>query len=319
MTKSVDNDANAGRQPETENPSTPREDHRLRLAAQYCKAGFRLLPTLDKFPPKGFLWGTLASSDLDAVRRWLLRWPECDLAIALPAHVVVVDVDVRRNRLDQLLEVAGVHPDQIDTIQAITNGGWHLWFLCDGHRFLNKHSKQYDGIETKTGGGYVVVPPAPGRRWVAGKRTMLAAPEWLKALFPYREPPPVAPTKTTAAHTPYGRKTLDKLCLRIETAPNGTQDDTRVQLAYVVGQYIAGGEMEENDAIERVLSAAAAQPTYRRPWNWKSVRKYTLRAVEKGMRRPRSWATEWAKEMEEVDAILAALDEAARRMMERER
>jgi hypothetical protein len=292
------------------------EDHRLRLAAQYCNAGFRLLPTLDKFPPRGFRWGTLASSDLDQVRRWLTIWPECDLAIALPAHVVVLDIDTRRNGLDQFLEVAGSHPDQIDAIQAVTRGGWHLWFLSDGHKFLNKHCREYDGLETKTDGGYVVVPPAPGRRWVAGKRTMPPAPEWLKQLFPYREPPPVAPTKTAGAHTPYGAKTLDKLCLRIATAPRGEQDNTRTQLAFIVGQYVGGGEMEERDAYERVLQAARAAPTGT-DRNALRKEKYLRRNFCKGMLHPRSWGTEWGEgAAKALDEMARKLDEAAKRDMD---
>ena len=117
-----------------------------------------------------------------------------------------------------------------------------MWFLSDGHGFQNKHSKQYDGIETKTGGGYVVVPPAPGRHWIAGKRTTLPAPEWLKELFPRHEPPPVAPTKTTTAHTPYGQKTLDRLTLRIAAAPRGEQDDTRTRLAFTIGHTLAAAK-----------------------------------------------------------------------------
>ena len=205
-------------------------------------------------------------------------------------------------------------PDQIDTIQAVTSGGWHLWFLSDGHGFQNKHSKQYDGIETKTGGGYVVVPPAPGRRWLDGKRTMLPAPEWLKELFPRHEPPPVAPTKTTTAHTPYGQKTLDRLTLRIAAAPRGEQDNTRTRLAYTIGQFVAGGEIEAEDGWAQIVTAARAAPT---GIDRNALRKerYLRRSFEAGMRSPRSWATEWNA----LDAMTATLDAAAMREMTDER
>ena len=227
---------------------------------------------------------------------------------------MVVDIDKRRNGLDQFLSVAGARPDQINTIQAVTNGGWHLWFLSDGHGFQNKHSKQYDGIETKTGGGYVVVPPAPGRHWIAGKRTMLPAPEWLKELFPRHEPPPVAPTKTTTAHTPYGQKTLDRLTLRIAAAPRGEQDDTRTRLAFTIGQYVGGGEIEAEDGWTQIVAAARAAPT---GIDRNALRKerYLRRSFEAGMRAPRSWATEW----NDLDAMAATLEAAAMREMANER
>ena len=289
---------------------------RLRFAAHYCEHGFRLLPTLNKFPPAGFKWGTLASSDLAVVRNWLEIWPECDLAIALPAHVVVVDLDVRdgRDGFEQFIRLSGVHPDAIDTIQAITpSQGRHMWFDAGEWRFPNcvgdaATRRGHPGMETKTGGGYVIVPPAPGRRWLAGKRPMLATPEWLRELFPRREPPPVAPARTARAHTPFGQKTLDRHTLRIATASKGVQDNTRTRFAYVIGQYVGGGEIEAEDGWRQIVLAARAAPTGI-DRNALRKEKYLRRSFEAGMRSPRSWATEWS----ELDAAAAKLDAAAAR------
>jgi hypothetical protein len=305
-----------------DNPTEIAPDKRLTFAANYCNAGFRLLPTLDKFPPKGFMWGTAASSDLAVVRRWLDIWPECDLAIALPPHIVVVDLDVRdgRDGFQQFIRIAGSHPDDVNTIQAITqSGGRHVWFDADDWRFPNcvgdaATRRGHPGLETKTSGGYVVVPPAPGRHWIAGKRTMLPAPESLKELFPRHEPTPVAPARTARAHTPYGQKTLDRLTLRIATTPRGEQDNTRTRLAYTIGQYVGGGEIEAEDGWTQILIAARAAPTGI-DRNALRKEKYLRRSFEQGMRSPRSWATEWNA----LDAMAATLDAAAEREMADER
>jgi hypothetical protein len=264
MTKDVDSAGSDGRHPENENPSSAGEDHRLRFAARYCARGFRLLPTIDKFPPKGFLWGTAASSDLGRVRQFLEAWPECDLAVALSSDVVVVDLDVRdgRDGFEHYLRFSGEHPDLTDTIQAITrSGGRHVWFDANGHRFMNcvgnaAVRRGHPGLEIKSKGGYVVVPPARGRHWIADKRAMLKAPEWLVELFPYHEPPPLAPSRTATAHTPYGLKILDRLCLKVATTAKGAQDDTRVNVAFVIGQFVGGGEIERHDGLARLIDAA---------------------------------------------------------------
>jgi hypothetical protein len=291
-------------------------DTRLTFAARYCERGFRLLPTLNKFPPRGFLWSKRASSDLDQVRQWLTIWPECELAIALPKHVVVVDLDVRdgRDGFEHYARLAGIHPDNTDTIQDVTpSGGRHLWFDTDGCHFPNCNGstatrRGHPGLEAKTLGGYVVVPPAPGRHWIDGKRTMQPVPEWLKQLFPYREPPPVAPMKIARAHTPYGQKTLDRLKLRIATAPRGEQDDTRARFAYTIGQFVGGGEIEDEDAWAQIIAAARAAPTGI-DRNALRKEKYMRRSYENGMRSPRSWETEWGEEAAKaMDAAVAAFD-----------
>jgi hypothetical protein len=291
-------------------------ERRLIFAQRYCARGFRLLPTIDKYPPAGFKWGKHATTELAVIADWCRRWPRMDLAVALPSTVVVVDLDVRdgRDGFGVFTGLADVHADEVATIQAVTSsGGRHLWFDADGHAFRNDKLKKRDGtpagFELKTVGGYVVVPPAPGRYWLPGS-SMLKAPDWLKELFPVRAPIPIAPAKAARAHTPYGRMTLDRLCLRIALARKGEQDDTRTQLAFIIGSYLGGGELEAEDAWTQVVAAARAAET---GTDANALRKETClrRAFERGMSRPRSQESDWG------ESAIKALDAAHEREMGR--
>jgi hypothetical protein len=190
----------------------------------------------------------------------------------VPARYVVVDVDVKDGKrgFADFERLAGVHPDDLETSQATTpSGGRHVWFDTDGYRhFRNTVGEIAAGLDTKTfrlprdddptdkgGHGMVVVPPAPGRRWLNNHRPM-PAPEWLKALFVPRMSLPQAPFATTATHTTQGLIALRSLTDKIRNAPVGGRDKARNLFAYTVGGLVGGGELEESDAWDAVLQAA---------------------------------------------------------------
>jgi hypothetical protein len=281
-------------------------------------AGFRLLPIVDivrKTPPGGFKWGERASSDFATVQGFLRSWPWAYFAVALSAEMVVVDLDVKddRNGFAEFERRAGKHPDEIDTIQATTpSHGRHLFFDRDGHRFGNcsgDNAKQrgHPGLETKTLGGYVLVPPAPGRHWLAGKRTMAPAPAWLKELFPIRKPPPVAPAKTTTTTTIWGMSLLLRMYRRIAEADIGCRDNTANQSAFITAQYVAGGDISDEDARDWIRKAIWDQSAVGQKF---SKEKYFARVMksgyQKGLTQPRSRETDLRSE----EALERALDEA---------
>jgi hypothetical protein len=251
------------------------QDERSWHAANYCRDGLRLLPTINKFPPRGFKWKERASSDYATVKRWLQQWPGCDLAVALPAHIVVVDLDPREkcNGYEQLLRIAQVRPDDIDTIQYTTrSGGRHLWFDADGHTFSNRTGRAalaagHPGLDIKTEVGYVVVPPAVGRRWLPRDYTRAPAPSWLKQLFPEQQAHPSASysyaSKVEASvareHSTAGLAMLLLFLDQIRTAPVGTRGSTRNACAYAIGGLVGGGELEENSAWDALVDASREQ------------------------------------------------------------
>lgn len=72
------------------------------------------------------------------------------------------------------------------------------------------------------------------------------------------------PTATTVARrnvaggTPYGRKALEHEADELRSAPEGTRNDRLNTAAFAVGQLVAGGELDEGEARDTMLDAAAA-------------------------------------------------------------
>lgn len=63
------------------------------VALQYAGRGWRVLPTINKEPPRGFARGVhAATTDPATILGWFERWPRADVAIAC-GPPVVVDID----------------------------------------------------------------------------------------------------------------------------------------------------------------------------------------------------------------------------------
>jgi hypothetical protein len=184
----------------------------------------------------------------------------------------VVDIDVkdRKRGFASFKHLSGCHPDDLKTWQASTpSGGRHVWFDTDKHpHFRNSVGEIAPGLDTRTcvlnpdeskSPGMVVAPPAPGRRWLGPPSIPMPAPQWLKDQFVARIYAPPAPSMVAHAHTPEGLLALLNLCERIRTAPVSWRDKSRTKYAFVAGQLVGGGELEETSAWVAVLQAARAQ------------------------------------------------------------
>jgi hypothetical protein len=107
-----------------------------------------------------------ATTNLATLRGWWGRWPNA--LIAMPTGKVtgidVLDLD-RKNGKDGFAAV----PDweQRSPVRARTAHGEHSYFQ---HRDGNYCSDSViaPGVDTRSDGGYVIVPPSPGYSWVNG-------------------------------------------------------------------------------------------------------------------------------------------------------
>lgn len=119
-----------------------------------------------------------ATTDPDMLTLWWTWWPTANLAVATGAPAVdVLDVDTKAGvdgmaALDKL-RAAGLVAGELGTIRT-PSGGLHLYFrgTNQGNGSLRGH-----GIDFRSRGGYVVVPPSTvdGRayevvEWRAGAR-----------------------------------------------------------------------------------------------------------------------------------------------------
>lgn len=149
----------------TENPC-------LTAALGYAAHGYEVFPTAveTKAPltPHGV---KDASTDPDVIARWWTTYPNANVAIRPPAGVFVIDVDTEEAHghdgfatLAALVEELGPLPP--DAPKAITrSGGWHIW-LSGADDVIGGFGKG-SGVDIKSRGGYVIVPPSAGYRWEA--------------------------------------------------------------------------------------------------------------------------------------------------------
>lgn len=161
-------------------------------AAWYADRGARIFPLEagQKRPRPGLRWVDQATDDAATVRDWWTRWPSSNIGIALSARALVLDMD----GAEAWAAVRALSLDLPATLAAITGRGEphrHLHYrLPAGARCRNLVGLPIDGvttrIDTRTVGGYVVVPPSVTKHryeWVGGWPPDLTAvaecPEWL--------------------------------------------------------------------------------------------------------------------------------------------
>lgn len=144
-----------------------------------------------------------ATTDEDVIRLWWTWWPTANLALATGAPAVdVLDVDTKAGvngmaALDKL-RAAGLVSGELGTIRT-PSGGLHLYFR--GSRQSNGSLRGH-GVDFRSAGGYVVVPPSAieGRayeviEWRAGARGR--ALDWQACRGLLDPPKPIRAQRTT--------------------------------------------------------------------------------------------------------------------------
>jgi putative DNA primase/helicase len=174
----------------------------LALAA---RTGWKLFPTLGKVPATSHGFKDASSDPTTLVRRFADAPGADGFAVACGmSGLAVVDTDVKTG-LDgrDSLRDAGLDWTSADTVRALTpRGGEHAFFSG----VVPSRIAALPGVDIKSEGGYVVLPPAPGREWIAdaspldvglapvpkwlielagAKKSGKAAPEWLEAIAGY--------------------------------------------------------------------------------------------------------------------------------------
>jgi hypothetical protein len=107
-----------------------------------------------------------ATTDLQRIAKWWARWPEawiglpCGLPLADGRGVLdVIDVDPRHG--------GAIDPAWPETRMAETlSGGNHLYYVNTGDVLPPRVAGLGPGLDLRTAGSYVIVPPTPGYRWI---------------------------------------------------------------------------------------------------------------------------------------------------------
>jgi hypothetical protein len=227
-----------------------------------------------------------ASSDPAVIEAWLLKWPHCEFGWAMPADIIAVDIDVKsgRNGYADFRRLAGCDPHDVVTPSASTPSGGTQVFFAAAKKYRNAVAIDETGIDTRTAGGYVVLPlPGNGRTWLrpligadGAMAELMPAPAWLDIAL-RKEPSTHAPlvlapraALSSASSDPWSQKQarvqLERACARIVAAPYGSQDSTRHAQCFYIGGLVARGDLDYAEAYAALLGAAHAMPAFREPW-----------------------------------------------------
>src|SRR6516165_5278772 len=129
-----------------------------------------------------------------------------------------------------------------------------------------------------------------GYRWLTDPDTPKpGAPVWTEAaLQQTADFIPSAEARSFQGCSPFGDAILAGACATITYTPGGQQAITLNRRSFVVGQYVGGGLIERDTAIEALTAAGLrmvnTEPN--RPWTAKEVRKKVGNAVRDGMKEP---------------------------------
>jgi hypothetical protein len=143
----------------------------------------RVFPVNNKRPlVKG--WQDSAPIDLDIVAGWQEKYPGCNWGAALDADTLVIDCDsdAATSALYDMAEAYGGIPA---TLTTMTGRGFHFWFRTP--IAVRNGVGVLPGIDVRTKGGFVVVPPSVHQngthyQFADISAPIADAPEWLLQL-----------------------------------------------------------------------------------------------------------------------------------------
>jgi Bifunctional DNA primase/polymerase, N-terminal len=268
----------------------------LAWALRYVAHGLRIFPVNAAKKPLTKHGFKDATTDPAVIEGWWTKWPAADPALAVRADMVVVDIDVKHGKhgYDDFKRLAGCDPSDVLTPQSTTPSGGRQLFYRASVNYKNAVAIGGTGIDTRSEGGYVVLPgDGNGRQWLRELigAALLPAPAWLdSALRQVRAPLVLAPRAALAPSSsdPWAqrkaRSELEKACARIVAAPWGAQDSTRHAQCFYIGGIIARGDLGYAEANAALYEAACAMPVYRDPW--RNLEERVARSIGAGMERP---------------------------------
>jgi len=246
--------------------------NRILKAAKYYTngLGWRVFPVLGKIPACSH--GVKdATRDQEQLEGW---WGEEGFGIALacgePSGVLVVDLDgdAGADSWTKLLhEHEGPGAPNPGPMARTANGA-HSYFAWDPNSNIRNSVKRLPGVDVRTTGGYVVLPPsehpAGGTyQWMTPpwKRPLPNIPTWLEealASAPRRAPviKPNAGATVGERVTAYVRHALENCEKRIQEAGPGKRRPTLNAECYRLMQFAYAGALQPIEVRNVILAAA---------------------------------------------------------------
>lgn len=224
-----------------------------------------------------------ASTNTDQIEDWWRRWPDANIGLAtgVISGVYVVDLDGP----DAMAAWGELAVDDGAWVSRTGNGEHHVYRLAEP--LPSTHWKLGRGIDTRGDGGYIVAPPSLHRtgkhyQWTRQAVELPPLPAAvLTACTPRIDTPPAPATIRYGETTPYGKGVLRNSLHRIHTAAEGTRNSTLNDEAFLLGQFVAGGEIDPV-GLAAVIEAASTDT------DRKKVRATVARGLRDGASFPKS-------------------------------
>lgn len=209
-----------------------------------------------------------ASSDLEQINKWFIRWGKCNwgLATGVESGVFVVDTDSKEgynwvvaNGLTDTYSVktGGNTPEKLSY-------GYHFYFKHPGAHIAIKNSAKdlSPGVDVRGDGGYVLMPPSVTDMpyYVANQRELADAPQWLIERITKSEVQIAADrnSELSIQDREYGLNIYRKACREYPETPDGQWNIELNKLAGLAGRMVAAGCFDEEYALTLACECGAA-------------------------------------------------------------
>ena len=252
-------------------PTADSNNRMLLEALEYAASDWPVFPLLPNTKRPATTHGLKdASTDPETIRAWWARWPNANIGIALPPHLVAVDIDVKDvDGHATMAELAAPHGGVPGTLAVeTTTGGQHLYFTKPPEVRVKNRAGIRPGIDVRAHGGYLVAPPSTidGRayQWI-GQSRMVECPQWLLDVLTEEKTAPTSapqPLQSTA-RDPYTQRALERATSAVLAAPEGGRNDALNGAAYGLSRLSAAGRLDWHQVaatMERAALAAGLAP-----------------------------------------------------------
>lgn len=283
---------------------------KMNKALAMAEAGMRVFPCVPNgkrpLTEHGQDDGT---TDRETIIKWWTRWPDANIGLATEAsRLYVVDIDCKPDKngvpapgFESWAALTAEH-DVPETFTVRTwSGGLHLYFWMPEKALKNSASKLGKGIDTR-GNGYVIAPPSEidGKKYeVVNAVSIKPLPDWIAERLAPREKPvkvhkPVQPGEriivdpAVLAATGEVVDRVRALAKELEEAPEGSGNDTAARVAFMVGQYVGAGQIDDTTAIGILLDAISGW-SYAQGIDARVMESTIIRQVSEGANSPRPW------------------------------
>lgn len=243
----------------------------IEAALLYAAAGLAVFPCQPRAKEPAVARGFLAATtNPQTIRRlWRMADRNIGLRTGAASAVWVLDIDGPAGEAS-LAALEAAHGPLPATCTVITSSGRHLWFVTEGCPISCSASRVATAIDVRAEGGYAIVPPSvhpSGHVYrFAGTREIATAPAWLVRLtqkktiteraIAVREGQGQGRRQGTCGA--YGAAALHREVTALANVKAGGRNQALNVAAFRLFQLVAGGELERDQVVQRLVSACHA-------------------------------------------------------------